>query len=138
VKLGEVIDDENLGDAYGQQKPLDAFWSINQMQIEKEAGVGRAWVIKHRHGRSRFMIYIEINSATLAINEISKDEYQKRRKVVEQTREVSGSEKTQEELKTKQMYERSKISKGANPLQALASNDYVSSDVVDNIVKPAQ
>lgn len=141
IKLGEVIDDENLGDAYGQQKPLDAFWSINQMQIEKDAGIGRVWVIKHRHGKSRFMVYVEINQETLAITEISKAVYEQRRRAAEQKKEVTSADKTRQELEAKQMYARSKAygekKKGSkNPLASLAASDY--SSEVDNIVKPVE
>ena len=140
IKLGEVIDDENLGDAYGQQKPLDAFWSINQMQIEKDAGIGRVWVIKHRHGKSRFMIYVEINQDTLAITEITKSAYEQRRRAADQKKEMTGTDKTREQLEVKQMYERVKASNekkksSQNPLAALAESNYTTE--VDGIVKPA-
>ena len=146
IKLGEVIDDENLGDAYGQQKPLDAFWSINQMQIEKDAGIGRVWVIKHRHGKSRFMVYVEINQDTLAITEISKSVYEQRRRAAEQKKEVTSADKTREQLEAKQMYERSKAAKdkkkGGNPLAGLAASGYdASADFspeTEGIVKPVE
>lgn len=70
-----VIDDNNLADSYGQIRPLDGCWSINQMQAEKEAGVARIFVIKHRHGKSRFTFHVEYNNETLAMTEISKTKY---------------------------------------------------------------
>jgi replicative DNA helicase len=77
-----VIDDTNLADSYGQIRPLDGCWSINQMQAEKEAGIGRIFVIKHRHGKSRFTCWVKFESGkgtknTLQMNQISEAEYNK-------------------------------------------------------------
>lgn len=70
-----VIDDTNLADSYGQIRPLDGCWSINQMQAEKEAGIARIFVIKHRHGKSRFSIHAEYDMKTLQIRQISELRY---------------------------------------------------------------
>jgi hypothetical protein len=76
--LGDgVIDDTNLADSYGQIRPLDGCWSINQMQAEKEAGIARIFVIKHRHGKSRFTCYVRFDMKTLQIKQISSDGYDK-------------------------------------------------------------
>lgn len=72
-----VIDDTNLADSFGQIRPLDGCWSINQMQAEKEAGIARVFVIKHRHGKSRFTLHVKYDKDTLAINEISGAEYER-------------------------------------------------------------
>jgi replicative DNA helicase len=69
------IDDTNLADSYGQIRPLDGCWSINQMQNEKEAGIARIFVIKHRHGRSRFSFHVQYNMKTLAMDQISDNKY---------------------------------------------------------------
>ena len=69
------IDDTNLADSYGQIRPLDGCWSINQMNLEKKAAVARIFVIKHRHGKSRFSFHIEYDQDTLEMREISKDKY---------------------------------------------------------------
>jgi len=75
-QLGDgVIDDTNLADSYGQIRPLDGCWSINQMQAEKEAGIARIFVIKHRHGRSRFTCYAEFDMKTLQMRQISEIKY---------------------------------------------------------------
>lgn len=76
-KISE-IDDDCLADAYGQIRPLDACWSINQTQDEKDARVGRIFVIKHRSGRGRFRFYIEYNKNTLALSEITMETYSER------------------------------------------------------------
>jgi replicative DNA helicase len=74
--LGDgVIDDTNLADSYGQIRPLDGCWSINQMQAEKEAGIARLFVIKHRHGKSRFTCYAQFDMKTLQIKQISENKY---------------------------------------------------------------
>jgi len=72
-----VIDDTNLADSYGQIRPLDGCWSINQMQAEKEAGIARIFVIKHRHGKSRFTFHAQFDKQTLQIKQISEDTYNK-------------------------------------------------------------
>jgi replicative DNA helicase len=74
--LGDgVIDDTNLADSYGQIRPLDGCWSINQMQAEKEAGIARIFVIKHRHGKSRFTVHAQYDMKTLQIKQISELKY---------------------------------------------------------------
>lgn len=74
--LGDgVIDDTNLADSYGQIRPLDGCWSINQMQAEKEAGIARIFVIKHRHGKSRFTCHAQFDMKTLQIRQISENKY---------------------------------------------------------------
>lgn len=70
-----VIDDTNLADSYGQIRPLDGCWSINQMQAEKEASIARIFVIKHRHGKSRFTVHAQYDMKTLQIRQISEGRY---------------------------------------------------------------
>lgn len=70
-----VIDDSNLGDAFGQTRPLDAFWSINQRDDEKAVGVARIFVIKLRNGNSRFPFYVQFDQKTLEYREISERAY---------------------------------------------------------------
>lgn len=70
-----VIDDTNLADSYGQIRPLDGCWSINQMQAEKDACIARIFVIKHRHGKSRFTLHAEFDKDTLQIRQISEAKY---------------------------------------------------------------
>lgn len=77
------IDDTNLADSYGQVRPLDGCWSINQMQAEKEcidepnaiSGIARIFVIKHRHGKSRFEFHVKYDMNTLQMTQISKEKY---------------------------------------------------------------
>lgn len=76
ITLGGVIDDSNLAEAKGQNRPLDALWSINQLNEEKECGLARLFVIKHRDGKSRFTSHIEFNYDTLKMRGISKNKYE--------------------------------------------------------------
>lgn len=70
-----AIDDSELGDSYGQVRPLDCLWSINQSQNEKMMYIGRIFVAKHRDGRSRYYLYFKQDKNTLDIQEISHDTY---------------------------------------------------------------
>lgn len=67
------IDDHNLADSFGQSRPLDALWTINQTEREKSAKIGRVFVAKHRDGKSRFHFYYKQNPETLDVEEISED-----------------------------------------------------------------
>lgn len=77
LEIGQYIDESNIGTSFDQFKPLDAFWSINQQGREKDAEVGRGFIIKHRDGSSRFgfKIGFDYRMGTLDIFEISKDRY---------------------------------------------------------------
>lgn len=96
------IDDDNLADSYGQIRPLDGCWSINQMQAEKEAGIARIFVIKHRHGKSRFSFPVEYNNETLAMTEISKSRYDNIFKDHQFKKDKLASELQQKENKNKE------------------------------------
>lgn len=80
LEISQYIDESNIGTSFDQFKPLDAFWSINQQTIEKDAEVGRGFVIKHRNGRSRFAFKMafDFSLGTLDIYEITKDTYKER------------------------------------------------------------
>jgi|694.fasta_scaffold00614_24 replicative DNA helicase len=83
---GQYIDESNIGTSFDQFKPLDCFWSINQQPIEKDAGVARLFVIKHRNGKSRFPLYVNFDyeMGTLDINEISHESYKQKMNLVNQ------------------------------------------------------
>jgi replicative DNA helicase len=87
-----VIDDTNLADSFGQIRPLDGCWSINQMQAEKEAGIARVFVIKHRHGKSRFTFHVQYDKNTLAIKQITGTEYDKIWKQYTFTKKITTSD----------------------------------------------
>jgi replicative DNA helicase len=75
--VNQYIDESNIGASFDQFKPLDAFWSINQLVMEKDASVARGFVIKHRNGKSRFPFYIryDYDGGTLNTMEIDKKDY---------------------------------------------------------------
>ena len=80
VRSGQLIDDDNLADSYGQIRPLDALWSVNQTVTEKLAGVARVRVIKHRSGESQFIVYLDFDKRQLRYSEITQEEYERRKK----------------------------------------------------------
>jgi len=86
LEIGQYIDESNIGTSFDQFKPLDAFWSINQQVLEKDAEVGRVFVIKHRNGRSRFpfKIAFDYKLGTLDMFEISKDRYREAMNLVQE------------------------------------------------------
>ncbi len=103
VKLGQCLDDENLGDSYGQIKPLDAMWTINQMADERECGLARVYVAKHRAGKSRFTFYVSINYDTLSITQISQNEYEQRLRKHRATKGKTIEDELKEEAETKKL-----------------------------------
>lgn len=74
----DYIDESNIGGSFDQFKPLDGFWSINQLDAEKQASVGRIFIIKHRSGKSREATTVDFKYETMTISVISKDHYHKR------------------------------------------------------------
>jgi replicative DNA helicase len=69
------IEEEHLADSFGQIRPLDGCFSLNQNDVEKLLGLGRCYVIKQRDGKSRFMIRLRFDLENLKITEISQDKY---------------------------------------------------------------
>jgi replicative DNA helicase len=86
LEIGEYIDESNIGTSFDQFKPLDAFWSINQQVIEKDAEVGRGFVIKHRNGRSRFSFKMgfDYKLGTLDLFPISNEKYRLQMNLVQE------------------------------------------------------
>jgi replicative DNA helicase len=145
-----VIDDTNLADSYGQIRPLDGCWSINQMHAEKEAGIARIFVIKHRHGKSRFTFYVDYDVklgdkqdekdkwghiGTLAMTEISGVAYEKRWKEyqITKTNKESDMEGQQQELWKKMQKDKGKSKKKAFKNDVGYNNSEEDPDKPDNI-----
>ena len=103
VKLGQCLDDENLGDSYSQIKPLDAMWTINQMADERECGLARVYVAKHRAGKSRFTFFVSINYDTLSITQITQAEYEQRLRKHRATKGKTIEDEMKEEAETKKL-----------------------------------
>lgn len=71
----EYIDEHNIGSSFDQFKPLDGFWSINQLDFEKDECMGRGYIIKHRNGKGRFPFYLQFDYDILNIYEIVEQKY---------------------------------------------------------------
>lgn len=99
VKLGDFIDDDSLADSFAQSRPLDAFWSINQFQDEKECGLARMWICKHRNGRSKFWFPVEYNKKSLRITEISMNAYNDRLRLHRSEKEERSTDDTRERVR---------------------------------------
>lgn len=97
------IDDSNLADAYGQSRPLDALWSINQFQDEKDCGLARIFVAKHRHGKSRFQFHVEFDYRTLRMSQISQEKYDARLKDYRNTKEYVAKLNSEQDLANRKL-----------------------------------
>lgn len=85
------MDDDNMGDSYGQTRPLDYLVTINQHNKEKDIGVGRFFVAKARSGPSRYKFYVDYNKESLKITEITKREYDERiKKYIAEEKKYAG------------------------------------------------
>lgn len=69
------IEEEHLADSFGQIRPLDGCFSLNQNDVEKLLGLGRLYVIKQRDGKSRYMIRLRFDLDNLKITGLSQDKY---------------------------------------------------------------
>jgi hypothetical protein len=85
LDISQYIDESNIGTSFDQYKPLDCFWSINQQVNEKDAEVGRVFIIKHRNGKSRipFKIGFNYQMGTLDVFEISDEAYRQNLNLVD-------------------------------------------------------
>jgi|TARA_R110000822_G_scaffold75978_2_gene182746 replicative DNA helicase len=64
-----IITDAELGDSYGKIRTCDFAISLNQTDEEFEEGLMRAYVIKSRNGRPRFVVPVKIDYGTLRMEE---------------------------------------------------------------------
>jgi replicative DNA helicase len=94
-----IIDDNNLADAYGQSRPIDALWSINQFQEEKDCGLARIFVAKHRHGKSRFTFHVEFDYNTLRMSQISQHSYENKIKEYRNSVDTIAKSNTEKDFK---------------------------------------
>jgi replicative DNA helicase len=77
TEINQYIDESNIGGSFDQFKPLDGFWSINQLKQEKDANVGRVFIIKHRSGKSQEAVDVEFDYGTMRISQIDRQRYNK-------------------------------------------------------------
>lgn len=73
-----VLDDDSIGDSYGQVRVFDGLWSINQSREEKQMNVARIFNIKLRDGKSNVSFPVFVNPQTLDIDQIGDDDYKER------------------------------------------------------------
>lgn len=97
IRNGLLIDDENIGDSYAQVRPLDALWTLNQIQDEKDCSIARGYIAKHREGKSRFVFHIHFNYDTLAMRQISLENYSKIQKKYQMEKERTVTDAAAEE-----------------------------------------
>lgn len=108
VRTGMLMDEENLGDSFSQIKPLDAFWTINQLQDERECGLGRVYVAKTRDGKSRFAFHIQFDYDTLSIKQVSQSVYDAKLRKHRAEREETTMEHSRNELEAQRVVEQGK------------------------------
>jgi len=75
IQVSGTIEEEHLADSFGQIRPLDACFSLNQNKEEDAVKVGRLWVIKQRFGKKRYQIYIKFDPETLRTYQIQQESY---------------------------------------------------------------
>jgi replicative DNA helicase len=69
-----LITDSELGDSYGQIRPVDLAVSLNQSREEYDEGMMRLYAMKVRNGRAFFTVPLNINYSTLRIEEGEQDD----------------------------------------------------------------
>jgi len=99
IREGGMIDDENLADAFGQVRPLDAFWTLNQTRDESDLNIARGFVAKHRHGKKGKKFYLRMDPLRLVLETIGEQEYKRIKHQADQLRETTAAEKTEENLR---------------------------------------
>lgn len=144
IREGGVIDDENLAEAFGQVRPLDAFWTLNQTRDEASQNIARGYIAKHRHGEKGKQFFLEMDEHTLELRVISEMEYKRRKHQADQLREITATEKTDERIKEKKRIEHfqkkqaekglEKIDEQKEAMEKLASGDDIPN--VDDIIQP--
>ena len=66
----KLITDNELGDSYGKIRTCDFCLSLNQSREEFDNGRMRAYVIKSRNGRPRFIVPMDVDYGTLRMEEM--------------------------------------------------------------------
>lgn len=77
LTINDFLDENRVGDSYGQFRVVDAMWTLNQTAHEQKAALGRVKIIKARNGKSRFSFKIKYGfpTQTLTMDEISDRAY---------------------------------------------------------------
>jgi replicative DNA helicase len=64
-----IITDAELGDSYGKIREADLAISLNQTEEEYDSSVMRAFIMKNRNGKQRFIIPVSVDYQTLYMEE---------------------------------------------------------------------
>ena len=64
-----MITDAELADAYGKIRTCDYALSLNQSEEEFDEGRMRAYVMKSRNGKQRFVVPVDIDYSILRLSE---------------------------------------------------------------------
>jgi replicative DNA helicase len=73
----KVATDAQIADSYGKVRIVDAMWSLNQTDEEAVRNTARLFVVKHRNGKKRYIIYVYIDPYTLKMKEITEQDYER-------------------------------------------------------------
>ena len=68
-RMVKIITDAELGDSYGKIRTCDFALSLNQTEEEFDEGRMRAFVIKSRNGRPRFIVPMNVDYGVLRMSE---------------------------------------------------------------------
>ena len=68
-RMVKIITDAELGDSYGKIRTCDFAMSLNQSEEEFDEGKMRAYVIKSRNGRPRFIVPMDVDYNVLRMSE---------------------------------------------------------------------
>ena len=68
-RMVKIITDAELGDSYGKIRTCDFAMSLNQSEEEFDEGKMRAYVIKSRNGRPRFIVPMDVDYSVLRMSE---------------------------------------------------------------------
>lgn len=112
VRQGDLIDDDNLADSYGQVRPLDCLWSLNQMADEQVGNIARVKIIKHRSGEKGKIFFVKMDPETLQISEISREVYTEIKRQAVHNRDVDGEDVAAEKMAEQKYYKQQNGKKG--------------------------
>ncbi len=147
INTGGLIDDENIAEAFGQVRPLDAFWTLNQTRDEASQSIARGYIAKHRHGQKGKQFFLEMDDGTLELRVIGEQEYKRRKHEADKLREVTAAERTEEkvrEQKKQEWFQKKQAEKGMTKINQqeaasqLASDQPASEAEVAEVIKPAE
>ncbi len=70
-----VLTEANLASCFNKIFKVDACWSLNVDDQERNIGLMRFFVVKHRNAKSRYMVYLKADLSNGRFEEIDKEHY---------------------------------------------------------------